>query len=107
MRSPLGIQIWGRLYQEIERKLREAGITIPFPQRDLHVYSVDHLSPPLEVHLRKKSICIWLSRKTRKKKMKMRRKKNNNPLIFEGTLRHHHQEGMVVGELEVFRKRSG
>jgi potassium efflux system protein len=50
--------VWGRLYQEIERKLREAGITIPFPQRDLHVYSVDHLSPtsggppPKEKHLR-------------------------------------------------------
>ncbi len=33
--------VWGRLYQEIERKLREAGITIPFPQRDLHLRSVD------------------------------------------------------------------
>jgi potassium efflux system protein len=50
--------VWGRLYQEIERKLREAGITIPFPQRDLHVYGVDQLSPPsggpppIEKHLR-------------------------------------------------------
>jgi potassium efflux system protein len=33
--------VWGRLYQEIERKLREAGITIPFPQRDLHLRSVE------------------------------------------------------------------
>ena len=33
--------VYGRLYQEIERRLREAGITIPFPQRDLHVVSVD------------------------------------------------------------------
>jgi potassium-dependent mechanosensitive channel len=33
--------VYGRLYQEIERKLREAGITIPFPQRDLHLRSVD------------------------------------------------------------------
>ena len=37
--------VYGRLYQEIERKLREAGITIPFPQRDLHVYSVDQPFP--------------------------------------------------------------
>jgi len=33
--------VYGRLYQSIEQKLREAGITIPFPQRDLHVRSVD------------------------------------------------------------------
>jgi potassium efflux system protein len=33
--------VYGRLYQEIERKLREAGITIPFPQRDLHLRSVE------------------------------------------------------------------
>lgn len=33
--------VYGRLYQDIERKLREAGITIPFPQRDLHLRSVD------------------------------------------------------------------
>jgi len=32
--------VYGRLYQDIERRLREAGITIPFPQRDLHVRSV-------------------------------------------------------------------
>jgi potassium-dependent mechanosensitive channel len=32
--------VYGRLYQEIERKLREAGFTIPFPQRDLHLVSV-------------------------------------------------------------------
>jgi len=37
--------VWGRLYQEIERKLREAGITIPFPQRDLHLRSVDQPLP--------------------------------------------------------------
>jgi small-conductance mechanosensitive channel len=33
--------VYGRLYQEVERKLREAGITIPFPQRDLHLRSVE------------------------------------------------------------------
>ncbi len=33
--------VYGRLYQEIERKLRGAGITIPFPQRDLHFRSVE------------------------------------------------------------------
>jgi len=33
--------VYGRLYQDIERRLREAGITIPFPQRDLHLRSVD------------------------------------------------------------------
>ena len=49
--------VWGRLYQEIERKLREAGITIPFPQRDLHLRSVDQSvtatpGPPVDEHLR-------------------------------------------------------
>ena len=29
------------LYQEIERKFRESGVEIPFPQRDLHVRSID------------------------------------------------------------------
>lgn len=33
--------VWGRLYQEIERKLREAGIEVPFPQRDVHLRSAD------------------------------------------------------------------
>ena len=32
--------VYGRILQEIERKLREAGIIIPFPQRDLHLRSV-------------------------------------------------------------------
>ena len=50
--------VWGRLYQEIERKLREAGIEVPFPQRDLHVRSIDQPMPPTadpppeEKHLR-------------------------------------------------------
>ncbi len=39
------------LYQEIERKFRESGVEIPFPQRDLHIRSVDEspgsiLTPP-------------------------------------------------------------
>jgi len=33
--------VHGRLLQEIERRLREAGIEIPFPQRDLHLRSVE------------------------------------------------------------------
>jgi small-conductance mechanosensitive channel len=49
--------VHGRLYQEIERQLREAGITVPFPQRDLHHRSVDQpfpttAVPPSEPHLR-------------------------------------------------------
>ena len=32
--------VFGRLYQAIDRKLREVGIEIPFPQRDLHLRSV-------------------------------------------------------------------
>jgi small-conductance mechanosensitive channel len=49
--------VWGRLLQEIERKLREAGITVPFPQRDLHLRSVDQplptaTDPPPDKHLR-------------------------------------------------------
>jgi small-conductance mechanosensitive channel len=50
--------IYGRLYQEIEQKLREVGITIPFPQRALHLRSVDQpfptaaVPPPEEKHLR-------------------------------------------------------
>jgi small-conductance mechanosensitive channel len=39
--SDIWFTVWGRLYQEIERKLREAGITVPFPQRDLHLRSVE------------------------------------------------------------------
>jgi small-conductance mechanosensitive channel len=33
--------VHGRIYQQIERQLREAGITVPFPQRDLHLRSVE------------------------------------------------------------------
>jgi potassium efflux system protein len=39
--SDIWFTVWSRLYQQIERKLREAGIVIPFPQRDLHLRSVD------------------------------------------------------------------
>ncbi len=44
--------VFGRIYQAIDRKLREAGIEIPFPPRDLHLRSVDQpvvmptVSPP-------------------------------------------------------------
>jgi small-conductance mechanosensitive channel len=50
--------VYGRLYQAIEHKLREAGVTIPFPQRDLHLRSMDQplsttsASPREENHLR-------------------------------------------------------
>jgi len=27
------------LHQDLERRLRDAGITIPFPQRDIHIQS--------------------------------------------------------------------
>ena len=39
--SDIWFTVWGRLYQEIERKLREAGIEVPFPQRDVHLRSAD------------------------------------------------------------------
>ena len=35
-------QIESDLRQEIERRFRQAGIEIPFPQRDLHVRSVEN-----------------------------------------------------------------
>jgi small-conductance mechanosensitive channel len=35
-------QIESDLRQEIDRRFRQAGIEIPFPQRDLHVRSVEH-----------------------------------------------------------------
>jgi small-conductance mechanosensitive channel len=35
-------QIESDLHQEIERRFRQAGIEIPFPQRDLHVRSVEN-----------------------------------------------------------------
>ena len=35
------LQIESDLRQEIERRFRQAGIEIPFPQRDLHVRSVE------------------------------------------------------------------
>ena len=34
-------QIESDLHQEIERRFRQMGIEIPFPQRDLHVRSVE------------------------------------------------------------------
>jgi small-conductance mechanosensitive channel len=37
-----GSQIESDLRQEIERRFRQAGIEIPFPQRDLHVRSVEN-----------------------------------------------------------------
>jgi small-conductance mechanosensitive channel len=37
-------QIESDLYQEIERRFRQAGIEIPFPQRDLHLRSVETLN---------------------------------------------------------------
>jgi small-conductance mechanosensitive channel len=36
------IEIESDLHQEIERRFRQAGIEIPFPQRDLHVRSVEN-----------------------------------------------------------------
>jgi len=55
--SDIWFTVWSRLYQQIERKLREAGIEIPFPQRDLHLRSVDQpvtATPvsPVDQHLR-------------------------------------------------------
>jgi small-conductance mechanosensitive channel len=38
--SGIWFTVYGRLYQKIEQKLREAGIVIPFPQQDLHLRSV-------------------------------------------------------------------
>ena len=35
-------QIESDLYQEVERRFRQAGIEIPFPQRDLHVRSIEN-----------------------------------------------------------------
>jgi len=55
--SDIWFTVWGRLYQTIEQKLREAGIVIPFPQRDLHLRSVDQPvtatpGPPVDKQLR-------------------------------------------------------
>ena len=36
------LQIVSDLHQDIERRFRQAGIEIPFPQRDLHVRSMEH-----------------------------------------------------------------
>jgi small-conductance mechanosensitive channel len=33
--------VTSELNQEIDRRFREAGVEIPFPQRDLHLRSVD------------------------------------------------------------------
>ena len=35
------LQVASDLYQDIDRQFRQAGIEIPFPQRDLHVRSVE------------------------------------------------------------------
>jgi small-conductance mechanosensitive channel len=39
------LRIESDLYQEIDRRFRQAGIEIPFPQRDLHVRSVENVNP--------------------------------------------------------------
>ena len=51
------LQIISALNQEIDREFRLAGIEIAFPQRDLHLRSVDQPLPPAlvpspETHLR-------------------------------------------------------
>jgi small-conductance mechanosensitive channel len=38
------LQVASDLYQDIDRRFRQAGIEIPFPQRDLHVRSVENTS---------------------------------------------------------------
>jgi small-conductance mechanosensitive channel len=50
--------VQGKLCKEIERRFREAGVEIPFPQRDLHLRSVDQplitntvLPPEKHLHL--------------------------------------------------------
>jgi small-conductance mechanosensitive channel len=35
------LQVASDLHQDIDRRFRQAGIEIPFPQRDLHVRSVE------------------------------------------------------------------
>jgi potassium-dependent mechanosensitive channel len=37
-------QVASDLHQDIDRRFRQAGIVMPFPQRDLHVRSVEHTS---------------------------------------------------------------
>jgi small-conductance mechanosensitive channel len=49
------LQVQSELHQEIDRRFRELGIVIAFPQRDLHVRSIDEstgslLTPPEDRH---------------------------------------------------------
>jgi small-conductance mechanosensitive channel len=37
----LRLRVTSELNQEIDRRFREAGVEIPFPQRDLHLRSID------------------------------------------------------------------
>jgi small-conductance mechanosensitive channel len=39
--------IISELHQEIDRRFRQAGIVIAFPQRDLHLRSVDESAPSI------------------------------------------------------------
>jgi small-conductance mechanosensitive channel len=36
------LQVVSDLHQDIDRRFRQAGIEIPFPQRDLHVRGVEN-----------------------------------------------------------------
>jgi potassium efflux system protein len=36
-------QVASDLHQDIDRRFRQAGIEMPFPQRDLHVRSVENI----------------------------------------------------------------
>ena len=38
------LQVVSDLHQDIDRRFRQAGIEIPFPQRDLHVRSVEQMN---------------------------------------------------------------
>jgi small-conductance mechanosensitive channel len=38
------LQVVSDLHQDIDRRFRQAGIEIPFPQRDLHVRSVENMN---------------------------------------------------------------
>jgi potassium-dependent mechanosensitive channel len=60
--------VYGRLYQAIEHKLREAGITIPFPQRDLHLRSVDQPLPTTSASPREENNLRLVEQEDKEKK---------------------------------------
>jgi len=51
-------QVQSELHQEIDRRFRELGIEIAFPQRDLHVRSIDESASSTSINPKVQSLSV-------------------------------------------------